>query len=116
MSRIYWDTMLFAYLLENHDQFGEPAARIRERMLERGDSVVTSIFTLGELLVAPIRYERTELEYIVRDLLRPPHVEMIGMDEATMDRFARIRSRMRGYLRRTPFTSLVRLRPASTCS
>jgi len=50
--RVFWDTNLFVYLLEG----GEFAARVREvraRMLERGDRLLTSALTLGELLVKP---------------------------------------------------------------
>lgn len=52
MTRVFWDTNVFVYLLEG----GEFAARVRQvrsRMLERGDQLVTSALTLGELLVKP---------------------------------------------------------------
>jgi len=52
MTRVFWDTNLFVYLFEG----GEFAARVRQirsRMLERGDLLVTSALTLGELLVKP---------------------------------------------------------------
>jgi predicted nucleic acid-binding protein len=52
VTRVFWDTNLFVYLLEG----GEFSARVRQlraRMLERGDQLVTSALTLGELLVKP---------------------------------------------------------------
>lgn len=52
MTRVFWDTNLFVYLLEG----GPLAARVkglRHRMIERGDQLVTSALTLGELLVRP---------------------------------------------------------------
>jgi predicted nucleic acid-binding protein len=52
VTRVFWDTNLFVYLFEG----GEFAARVRQirvRMIERGDVLVTSALTLGELLVKP---------------------------------------------------------------
>ena len=59
MTRVFWDTNLFVYLFEG----GAFAARVREvrsRMLARGDQLLTSALTLGELLVKP--RERGESE------------------------------------------------------
>lgn len=52
MTRVFWDTNLFVYLLEG-GSFAPRVKQIRARMLERGDSLVTSALTLGELLVKP---------------------------------------------------------------
>ena len=62
MTRVFWDTNLFVYLFEG----GAFAARVREvrsRMLARGDQLLTSALTLGELLVKP----RERGESAVRD-------------------------------------------------
>jgi len=53
MSRIFWDTNLFIYLFEEYGTLSERARAIRARMLERGDQLLTSTLTLGELLVKP---------------------------------------------------------------
>ncbi|HMD32291.1 MAG TPA: type II toxin-antitoxin system VapC family toxin [Candidatus Acidoferrales bacterium] len=53
MSRIFWDTNLFIYLFEDFGPLSRKVFEIRERMLERGDQLVTSAMTLGELLVKP---------------------------------------------------------------
>ena len=67
MSRIFWDTNLFVYLLEDKGESTERVVAIRERMIERGDELLTSALTLGEVLVRPMeageddlmsRYER----------------------------------------------------------
>ncbi len=50
MSRVYWDTMLFIYLLENNRQFNPRVEAIFDRMLDRGDSLYTSYLSLGEVL------------------------------------------------------------------
>ena len=53
MSRIFWDTNLFIYLFEDYGPLSERVAHIRQRMLDRGDDLLTSMLTLGEILVKP---------------------------------------------------------------
>ena len=53
MSRIFWDTNLFVYLLEGGGEAAERVASLRNRMIERKDELVTSALTLGEVLVKP---------------------------------------------------------------
>src|SRR5262249_15365056 len=54
MSRIFWDTNLFIYLFENHGPFSKTTAELRKKMLIRGDQLLTSTLTLGEVLVKPL--------------------------------------------------------------
>jgi predicted nucleic acid-binding protein len=54
MSRIFWDTNLFIYFLEGNDQLSEDTRRLRRGMLARGDQLLTSALTLGEVLVKPL--------------------------------------------------------------
>ena len=67
MSRIFWDTNIFIYLLERNDQFSPLTRELRTKMLTRGDQLLTSTITLGEILIKPTqtgdaercrRYER----------------------------------------------------------
>ena len=67
MSRIFWDTNLFVYLVEDRGERAERVAALRRRMIERDDELLTSALTLGEVLVKPLelgdedlmrRYER----------------------------------------------------------
>ena len=53
MSRIFWDTNLFIYLIEDHGDLSERVAQLRKRMIERSDDLYTSALTLGEILVKP---------------------------------------------------------------
>lgn len=54
MSRIFWDTNLFIYLMEDRGPLSSRTASLRTRMIERGDELYTSALTLGELLVKPL--------------------------------------------------------------
>jgi len=68
VSRIFWDTNLFIYLFEDYGPLSETVAQLRSKMLNRGDQLLTSTLTLGEILVKPTerkdsarcrKYERT---------------------------------------------------------
>lgn len=54
MSRIFWDTNLFIYLFEEYGELSVRVQGLRRAMLQRGDQLLTSAFTLGELLVKPM--------------------------------------------------------------
>jgi uncharacterized protein len=55
MSRIFWDTNLFIYLFEDYREFSKKTIILRRRMGERGDQLLTSTMTLGEILVRPFQ-------------------------------------------------------------
>lgn len=61
MSRVFWDTNLFIYLFEGYGEFSDRVQALRRAMLERGDQLLTSTFTLGEILVKPIERGEQEL-------------------------------------------------------
>jgi uncharacterized protein len=53
MSRVFWDTNIFIYFFEDHGLQGKSARGLRQRMLQRGDQLITSAMTVGEILVKP---------------------------------------------------------------
>jgi predicted nucleic acid-binding protein len=61
MSRIFWDTHLFIYLWEDYGTLSQAVAELRTKMLRRGDQLLTSTFTLGEILVKPASAGNTQL-------------------------------------------------------
>jgi predicted nucleic acid-binding protein len=61
MSRIFWDTNLFIYLLEDYGNLSKAVAQLRSKMLVRGDQLLTSTLTLGEILVKPTEQGETDL-------------------------------------------------------
>jgi len=54
VSRIFWDTNLFIYLIEEFGNLSERMISLRKRMIERGDELYTSALTLGEILIKPL--------------------------------------------------------------
>jgi len=54
MSRIFWDTNLFIYLFEDYKGLSKKTEELRKKMLVRGDQLLTSTLTMGEVLVKPM--------------------------------------------------------------
>jgi predicted nucleic acid-binding protein len=61
MSRIFWDTNLFIYLFEDYGKLSSAVIELRKSMLVRGDQLLTSALTLGEILVKPAENGNDEL-------------------------------------------------------
>jgi predicted nucleic acid-binding protein len=90
MSRIFWDTNLFIYLFEGSSAFGGQVASLREKMLRRGDQLVTSTLTLGEVLVKPIKEGDTRLSKEYADVL-PAVAVLLPFDEKAATVYAQLR-------------------------
>jgi predicted nucleic acid-binding protein len=61
MSRVFWDTNIFIYFFEDYGESGKTARALRERMLLRGDQLITSAMTVGEILVKPRQQQDLDL-------------------------------------------------------
>lgn len=92
MSRVYWDTMLFVYWMEGHPAYTRRIEEIRKSMDQRQDSLCTSVFTLGELLVNPYKLKKPDWIGAIRDYLQSSEVEVLPFDVETAEIFARIRA------------------------
>jgi predicted nucleic acid-binding protein len=95
MSRIYWDTMLFVYLIEEHPEHTVRVREILVSMERRRDTLCTSVFTIGEVLTGPYKRGATEVVSRVWEVLRPPRVELVPLTAETAERYARIRAENR---------------------
>ena len=61
MSRIFWDTNLFIYLVEDYGKLSERVVSVRQAMIARNDQLFTSTLTLGEVLVSPLEARNERL-------------------------------------------------------
>ncbi len=91
MSRIFLDTNVFIYLVEDSGPRGKRAANIFSELSMRGDDVLTSTLTLGELLVKPLEANDVALADRYRKVFRGPSVRMLSFDEPAGEKYARIR-------------------------
>ena len=90
MSRIFWDTNLFVYLVEDRGARAEQVVALRHWMIEREDELLTSALTLGEVLVKPMETGDEEL------MRRYEHAigagaTVLPFDDRAAPRFAAIR-------------------------
>ena len=91
MSRIYWDTMLFIYWLEDHPRFAKRVNAIYSRMQERQDQLLTGAFTFGEVLAGAYRKGAAQVAGESRRLLQEVVSEVVPFTIETADHYARIR-------------------------
>lgn len=86
--------MLFIYWLEDHPQFATRVSAIRARMQERGDELITSAFTFGEILAGAYRKGATHLADEIGGLLESVVAEVVPFTRETADHYADIRGRL----------------------
>jgi predicted nucleic acid-binding protein len=92
MSRIYWDTMLFVYWLENKAPYAQRVQKIMSRMEQRSDKLCTSILAVGELLVGPRKTKDAQMDRVIRGYFQTPAVELLPFNWETAEIYSRIRA------------------------
>jgi|HubBroStandDraft_1064217.scaffolds.fasta_scaffold17673_5 predicted nucleic acid-binding protein len=93
MSRVYWDSMLFVYLLEGNPAYAPRVKSILEGMVKRDDTLCTSVFTLGEVLTGARKYgSQAAVAATRRFFLDSGQVELLPYSATTSDRYSVIRA------------------------
>lgn len=91
MSRIFWDTNLFIYLIEGSGTLLQQTKALREKMLVRGDELLTSTITLGEVLVKPIELRDAKAFSFYENLLKTT-ARLLPFEEKAAMMYARLRA------------------------
>ena len=91
MSRIFFDTNVYIYIFEGLEPNRTRMLEIRRRMLERGDRIVTSTMTLGELLVKPTKLGQASLIEQYDRAVRST-AQVVSFDAQVAWRFASLRA------------------------
>jgi len=91
MRKIFFDTNIFIYMFEGLEPNRSRLIEIRRRMLERGDRIVTSAMTLGELLVKPTKLGQTSLIEQYNRAVRST-ADVIAFDAQVAWRYATLRA------------------------
>ncbi len=95
MSRIFWDSMLFIYLLEDHPAFSARVGQLLDRAYNRGDSLYTSYFVLGEVMAGVDKSPQPQKMKAVRETVREMGFTCLPFDEGAVAPFSRLRSKER---------------------
>lgn len=91
-STIFWDTNLFIYLFEENPSFLARVIGLRKEMLARGDILVTSAMTVGEILVKPAIENDRKAGEKYRSFFRSSSVEVIPFGLNAAEYYAAIRA------------------------
>lgn len=91
MSRVFLDTNIFIYLIEDRGPLGEAAVSLVERLALRRDLVYTSTLTLGEVLTQPIGKGDLQLAQEYERHLTSPGVHLVDFNLEAARIFARVR-------------------------
>lgn len=92
MSRIFWDSMLFIYLLEDHPAFSTRAQRLLDRAYRRGDSLYTSYLALGEILAGVEKSPNPQKTSVMTATIREMGFSFLPFDEGAVAPFSRLRA------------------------
>jgi predicted nucleic acid-binding protein len=94
MTRVFWDTNLFIYLLQSHPEHGRRVEYLRRRSLERRDELCTSALAVGEVLAGVYR-DKTEEDAarVLAGIQRT--VNVLPFTAEAMDLFGRLRAKHR---------------------
>lgn len=91
MSKVFLDTNIFIYLIEDKGSNGRRAMELLDRMTARRDSVYTSTLTLGEVLTLPLQKGDTKLAEQYERILTSPGVHLVDFDRVAARIFATVR-------------------------
>ena len=91
MSKVFFDTNVFIYMFEGLEPNRSRMLEIRKRMLERGDRIVTSAMTLGEVLVKPTKLGQTTLIEQYDRVIRS-NAHLVNFDASVAWRYASLRA------------------------
>ncbi len=95
MSLIYWDSMAFIYLLEGNPHFLPKIQLMKSQMDRRGDTLVTSVFTLGEVLTGPRRAGATATVEAIKAYFSSGSMTLLPFEFETADQYSILRSTLK---------------------
>jgi predicted nucleic acid-binding protein len=91
LTKVSLDTNILLYFFEDAGPRGARATQILSALSARGDFLIVSTLTLGELLVKPVKAGDQALANLYRSFAHGPEVRLLEFNEAAAELFARIR-------------------------
>ena len=92
MSRIFWDSMLCIYLLEDHPIFVARVRHLLERSFIRGDTLFTSYLALGEILAGSQKSPDPSKTLMVERTLGEMGFSYLAFDQKAVAPFSHLRA------------------------
>lgn len=91
MSRVFLDTNFFIYLIEGRSPSAARARYLAKAFTARRDEVLTSVMSLGEVLVGPLKNGDHALAQRYRQIFRGRGISVLPFLEPAAEIFARSR-------------------------
>lgn len=95
MSRIYWDSMLIIYLVEDHPIYGDRAEELLVRARRRADALYTSYLALGEVMAGAAKSPNPRKTLMVRETLNEMGFTYLPFDAGAVSPFSELRSKQK---------------------
>lgn len=95
MSRIYWDTMLIIYLVEDHPIYSNRAEELLARARRRADVLYTSYLALSEVMAGAAKSPNTQKTLAVRETLKEMGFNYLPFDAGAVSPFSELRSKQK---------------------
>ena len=92
LNRVYWDTMIFIYLLEGHPDLGPLVKSLHTAMQNRKSRLFTSAFTAAEVLAGLEKLCATDLLVVAQEFFSSSQVEVLPFDLATAKVYGSVRA------------------------
>jgi predicted nucleic acid-binding protein len=93
MSRIYWDTMLFIYLVEEHPTYYHRVQELLDRSFRRKDLLFTSYFALGEILAGAEKSPNPQKASDIRQTIEEMDFSFLPFDAGAVSPLSRLRAK-----------------------
>jgi predicted nucleic acid-binding protein len=93
MSRIYWDTVLFVYLLEDNQTYSPRVRGLLSRARRRRDSLYTSYLALGEIMAGVEKSANPKAARSVRGTLAEMGFSFLPFDGDAVSPFSKLRAK-----------------------
>ena len=92
MSRIFLDTNFFIYLIEGSSPRAARAKHLLRAFSTRRDGILTSVMTLGEVLVKPVKLGDHTLAQHYKRIFKGPGITVLPFVEDAIEAFAQLRA------------------------
>jgi predicted nucleic acid-binding protein len=93
LSRIFWDTMLFVYLMEDNPAYSARVDALLSRAHRRNDRLFASCLTLGEIMAGQEKASNPQAASLVRDSLAQMGFSFLPFDEGAAHAFGKLRAK-----------------------
>ena len=90
LSKIFWDSMLFVYLLEGNPAYSKRVQHLLQRAYERGDSLHTSFLAFGEVMAGAVNSPDKGIR--IQQTMKEMGFSYLPFDAGAVTPFSRLRA------------------------